>query len=332
MAKPRIFISSTYYDLRHVRASLETFVDSLGYEPILSEKGNIAYAPDIPLDESCYREAAASDILVLIVGGRYGAEQSESRTENSRTFFERYDSITKQEYKSALINNVPVYILIDSQVHAEYQTYLKNKETDSVKYAHVDSVNIFLLIEDILLQRRNNAMNTFSRYSDIEDWLREQWAGYFRDLLKRTTESRQIASLTSQVTELAELNKTMRTYLENMMRVVNPDSKKLIADETQRLDKVSIISNNMFGRFLSGHGISADMVVTLMQSAPNTDEFEKLLRLLVSEKTAEEIMTALRVSDEARDDFNKLRESLGEKIFVFPARFRNKRGFDGKIP
>lgn len=97
MAKPRIFISSTYYDLRHVRASLETFVLSLGYEPILSEKGDIAYTPDIPLDESCYREAAGADILVLIIGGRYGSERSESRSELPRSFFERYDSITKQK-------------------------------------------------------------------------------------------------------------------------------------------------------------------------------------------------------------------------------------------
>jgi hypothetical protein len=49
MAKPRVFVSSTYYDLRHIRASLETFIHSLGYEPVLSEKGNIAYVPDIPL-------------------------------------------------------------------------------------------------------------------------------------------------------------------------------------------------------------------------------------------------------------------------------------------
>src|SRR5712692_3812567 len=127
MAKPRIFISSTYYDLRHVRASLETFVQSLGYEPILSEKGDIAYSPDIPLDESCYREAAAADMLVLIIGGRYGTERSESRDELPHSFFDRYDSITKQEYMSAISNNIPVWILVDTQVHAEYQTFQKNK-------------------------------------------------------------------------------------------------------------------------------------------------------------------------------------------------------------
>ena len=57
MAKLRIFVSSIHYDLQYIRSSLEMVIDSPGYDAMLSEKGNIAYAPDIPLDESSYREA-----------------------------------------------------------------------------------------------------------------------------------------------------------------------------------------------------------------------------------------------------------------------------------
>lgn len=34
MAKPRIFISSTFYDLRQVRSDLDTFIENIGYEPL----------------------------------------------------------------------------------------------------------------------------------------------------------------------------------------------------------------------------------------------------------------------------------------------------------
>src|SRR5436853_3401046 len=97
MAKPRIFVSSTYYDLKYIRASLELFVESLGFDAVLSEKGDIAYTSDRPLDESCYREVDNADVFILIIGGRYGSEIS-SGSKKPKAFFERYESITKKEY------------------------------------------------------------------------------------------------------------------------------------------------------------------------------------------------------------------------------------------
>lgn len=43
MAKPRVFISSTFYDLRTVRLELDKFIESIGYEPIRNEEGDIPY-------------------------------------------------------------------------------------------------------------------------------------------------------------------------------------------------------------------------------------------------------------------------------------------------
>ena len=41
MAKPRVFVSSTYYDLKHIRDRPEAFIESFGYEPVLFESGDI---------------------------------------------------------------------------------------------------------------------------------------------------------------------------------------------------------------------------------------------------------------------------------------------------
>src|SRR6266849_10648083 len=109
MARPRVFVSSTYYDLKHLRSSLENFVESLGFDAILSEKGKIAYTPDIPLDESCYREVGNADVFVLIVGGRYGSEASAGKKTLPKTFYDRYNSITRGEYRSAVERDIPIY-------------------------------------------------------------------------------------------------------------------------------------------------------------------------------------------------------------------------------
>jgi hypothetical protein len=170
MAKPRVFVSSTYYDLK----------------------------PSSPLDESCYREAANADIFVLIIGGRYGTEASGKQKTPNRTFFERYESITKREYESALARDIPVYILVESNVYSEYQTYLRNKDSKDIAYAHVDSVNVFRLIEEVLSKPRNNPTHTFERFSDIEAWLREQWAGSFRELLQKQSQQQQLSAQSDQ--------------------------------------------------------------------------------------------------------------------------------------
>lgn len=54
MAKPRVFISSTFYDLRLVRLELDKFLESIGYEPIRNEEGDIAYGSNESLQNYCY--------------------------------------------------------------------------------------------------------------------------------------------------------------------------------------------------------------------------------------------------------------------------------------
>lgn len=60
MAKPRVFISSTFYDLRQVRTDLDQFIMALGYEPVRNEEGDIPYGQDEELEKYCYEETLVS--------------------------------------------------------------------------------------------------------------------------------------------------------------------------------------------------------------------------------------------------------------------------------
>ena len=310
MSKPRIFVSSTYYDLKHVRSSLEAFIERLGYEPILSEKGDIAYAPDIPLDESCYREARNADVFVLIVGGRYGSEKSDGKQELPKDFYQRYDSITKQEYKSALERDIPIYILIEKSVYADFETYLRNKANQAVVYAHVDSVNIFGLIEEILSKPRNNPINYFDRYTDIEAWLRDQWAGLFRELLSRMSNQQQLSSLNAQVGELREVNKTLKTYLEEVVSKIAPvESAKIIRSESKRLDKALqslAVKRNSLVNHITSYGLPVDIVVDAASEATTLDQFvEGLRRQGLRAEVCDGLLTQFR--QPAARDFERLK-------------------------
>ncbi len=277
MAKPRIFISSTYYDLKHIRSSLEGFIEALGFEPILSEKGNIPYSPDLPLDESCYMEVGDSDIYVLIIGGRYGSEQSGDKQKIPEGFYEKYESITKKEYQNAVDKDIPIYVLIEKSVNSDFETYLKNKDNKSINYVHVDSINIFHFIESILHQPRNNPVHYFDRYGEIERWLKEQWSGLFRDLLRQRSRQKQLSSLSGQVSQLSEINETLKRYLEEVMSKVAPEkSEELIEIESKRLEVTRQLTkleeNHLYLYLSTGYGLTVSefMESTMKSKTPKS--------------------------------------------------------------
>lgn len=321
MARPRIFVSSTYYDLKHIRSSLDNFIESLGYDSVLSEKGDIAYSPDVPLDESCYREASGSDIFVLIIGGRYGSSASGQDKRPSRSFFDRYDSITKKEYDAAWSRDIPIYILIEQNVYSEYQTYLRNKTTKNIQYAHVDSINIFQVIEEILSKPRNNPVHTFERFPEIEAWLREQWAGFFRELLQRMSNQKQISTLSSQVETLGAINATLQRYLEVVISKVSPDdASELIKSEHARLGEVEQLEqlkNNDFFRFAFPSGtLDIEHFKKALSEATTVSEFVN--DIATANPAIESIKADILQSDFAIKDINEARVILGKDPFPLP--------------
>lgn len=64
MARPRVFISSTFYDLKQIRADLDNFIRSLGYDVVRNEEGAIPYEKDFRLEEYCYKRSILSTFLL----------------------------------------------------------------------------------------------------------------------------------------------------------------------------------------------------------------------------------------------------------------------------
>lgn len=56
MARPRVFVSSTYYDLKYVRERLSHFLEGLGFEPVLFENDDIFLEYGQEIDDSCFNE------------------------------------------------------------------------------------------------------------------------------------------------------------------------------------------------------------------------------------------------------------------------------------
>lgn len=220
MAKPRIFISSTFYDLKQIRSDIDSFIESLGYEPIRNEDGDIPYGKDEALEEYCYKEIKSVDILISIIGGRFGTESVKNSS-----------SISQVELKTALKEKKQVYIFIEKNVLSEYETFLINKDTENMKYKYVDDKRIYNFIEDVKNLSSNNNIKGFETASDIVRYLKDQFAGLFQRFLEEQTRIKEISIITN-------LEKTAQT-LNKLVNFLSDENK----GQTGEINKILMINH-----------------------------------------------------------------------------------------
>lgn len=203
MSKPRVFISSTFYDLRLVRLELDKFLRILGYEPVRNETGDIPYGKMEALENYCYKEIDNVDILISIIGSRFG---SPSDGDKAR-------SISNIELKTALKNNKHVFIFIEKNVFIEYETYLLNKDKD-IEYKYVDNTNIYRFIEEIKSLPNNNNIKEFETADDITSYLREQFAGLMKQYFINEQRYRE-TSILKDINSTADTLKKLVGFIQN---------------------------------------------------------------------------------------------------------------------
>jgi len=289
----------------------------MGYEPTLSEKGRIAYDPTMALDESCYQDAKASDIFVLVVGGRYGSATSETNTEKtSHDFYSRYESVTQKEFESASEKGIPTYILVEKSVMSEFETFKKNRENESIEYAHVDSVNIFHFLDSILSKRRNNPTHQFEQPQEIEYWLKSQWSGYFKNLLEKKSQKEELSSLNRQVTELKTINTSLQRYLEKVIEAVSSDSaQEIIESEHKYLDEEKLNQKLMrlffFDFLINEEGLDLNDIKKIFKTSKYISEIAESISELSHEITYFELFSSWQTEPDYLDEINQIRKLLG---------------------
>lgn len=226
MAEMRVFISSTCYDLSLLRSQLRLFIKNLGYEPIMSDYEDVLYDPRIHTHTSCVDEVRNCDMLILIVGARFGGKATPEalnkvnfeilKNENvSVDLLKEKEclSVTQLEVLKAIENSIPVYTFIDKRVWHDHALYEKNKASDIIEKIIFPSIEkqetakyIFNFINFVRLRTKGNNIFTFEKGQDIEDILKKQWSGYFQRLLQEQrfsrSEHKRIDALSEQFEDL----------------------------------------------------------------------------------------------------------------------------------
>lgn len=295
MAKPRIFMSSTFYDLKQIRTDLDLFIDTLGYETIRNEEGDIPYGKDDALEEYCYKEIKSIDILVSIIGGRFG---SESKRSNS--------SISQIELRTALKENKQVYIFIEKNVLAEYETYLINKDKE-ISFRYVDDVRIYQFIEEIKTLNSNNNIKGFDTASEISKYLKDQFAGLFQRFLEEQTRIKEISLIRNLEKTAQTLNKIV-TVLSDENKEKDDEINKILMINHPLVEELRNILDIPYNFYIEGFNDMKELLSArgYKYEAPLPFDFEEN-DYEVFEKTNNRRIYRLEVSKSIFDDDLKLK-------------------------
>lgn len=237
MASLRIFVSSTCYDLSTIRSQIRSFIFGMGYEPIMSDYNDILYDPRIHTHTSCIQEVNTCDLIVLIVGSRFGGkaipeaiskidfENIFEKSKSIETLKKKENiSVTQLEILKAVEIDIPIFTFIDNRLYNDHELYEKNKGKllkigkeeeikDLIKLIDFPSIDkpetaefIFEFINFLRHRTKGNSINTFNKFEDIELALKKQWSGLFQRLLNenrlKLAETKRIDSLTNQFEDL----------------------------------------------------------------------------------------------------------------------------------
>lgn len=206
MSRLNLFISSTCYDMDLIRSELRPFLESFGHNPVMSDYGDVIYDPRVSTHESCVKEASSADVLVLIIGGRYGGTaipevhkhlnyRHLSTLSGKKKILEPgfRISITQAEALIAIQKKIPVYTFIKEGVLQDHYTYEINKP-NSVKYPSIEKQEtaefIFEFINFIRTRTNGNSIFPFKDASSIKTNLSRQLSGVLARLLRESSASK----------------------------------------------------------------------------------------------------------------------------------------------
>ncbi|MEL4279277.1 MULTISPECIES: DUF4062 domain-containing protein [Shewanella] len=230
MAIPRVFISSTCYDLKHIRENLKYFVKTIGYEPVLSDDGDVYYSVDKNTHDACLAEVSTCQLFILIIGGRYGGEHKDKE-----------GSITNNEYREAVKNKTPIFALVESAVYSDHYTYLSNKISnpdfyEKITYPSIDNIKIFGFIDEVRKNSLNNAIVSFNDFSDMETYLKKQWAGMMYDLLAERTRNGNAKITNRLIDDLTIAAKKSEELIKVLLRTTDTEQ---VEDKISKIELIA---------------------------------------------------------------------------------------------
>lgn len=222
-----IFISSTDYNLKDLRAELARFLSELGYRPILSSaEGFPDNSPILEPWESCIPVLDKSFVMVLIIDGDYS--QALKWPNFTEHFGERKISPTHGEYIYAHKLKKRMLVFIRKSLMPHYQSYRQTMEhfnNDRSKAREALSITL----------PKNVSFETLEFIGEVKTTRPIPWINEFDDI---TSVKKEIQK--KMLNELAEIFLIKNRHAETVVDAFNKVLDSLSSEEQKKaLSKIN---------------------------------------------------------------------------------------------
>jgi len=338
MASPSVFISSTCYDLQEIRNTLREFIIDFGFDPVMSEFGDVFYEFNVHTQDACLSEIEKCNIFILIIGNNYGSFYHRELEEAVVP-----DSITLKEFQKALSINIPKHIFINRFVHYDYQNFKKSLNDNIKQYFGKHDVPDKDIVKTVKKLRRewdatypfpclsyryifhfidliddlkiNNAVFPFETFINIKDMLRKQWAGYMYE------------RLTSTQNVPLKLAEKYFSKIDNLEKII----QKLLTTKSEQEGHISIDINEVSGNIAYSQLEKAQEVLEQSLNIIMINEYGEDRGELIGYIDKENILKWLESLDAVISTYKWAKTIPFEKILsYFKCRFYTRR--DREVP
>ncbi len=261
---PNIFISSTIADLQYLRDALRDTIIELRYHPVMSEHGEVGYIRPGTAADSCYRTVEQCQMVVLILGKRYGTAGSDGL------------SVTHKEYRAACGSEIPTITFVEPQVLHYKEVFDSDTDADLWNdFSCMDNPKrTFALLDEISESGTFNAIIPFASIGEAKEKLKLQLADFVGQRLGET-----IAPISKQIKDILAEIRALRNHIAHKQgdstevkrylvatRYLLSDSvseyrsllEKLFDDMDMAVEKICSLPD--FGAVIEGSGFSHEML------------------------------------------------------------------------
>ncbi|GAA4458796.1 hypothetical protein GCM10023189_31610 [Nibrella saemangeumensis] len=269
-----IFISSTDYNLKDLRAELARFLTELGYKPFLSSaEGFPDNSPNLEPWESCIPVLDKCFVMVLVIDGRYGAGLKWPNY--SEYFSDKRIAPTHGEYIYAHRNKKRMLVFIRKALMPHYQSYRTVMERCSNNKEEAEKLLTPTLPDYVTFQ-------TLDFINEVKTTKPIPWINEFEDI---TSVKREIQK--KMLNELAELflvkNKHFETVIESFNKVMDSLSLDKQKEVLQKINATKEITEAV-GK-LEEYKSQIEEVNTKLEEARATgnedkEKYEKQIKVL----------------------------------------------------